>query len=234
MSSPRVARAGFLALGLFAFALVVLLARGSGDVVGPVEDGALLHARSAAARNMLDLARDGARFLVLEPVKGTLTLYDGAIALRTFPVLEVAAGERRLGVGRGTAREDWRTARWEGSRLEPPVRREHRTLVSDSVEPPDPTGAVDWIPPTPEEAVPTPPYFVIHFEGGLGVEVVAQGTDTASARVGRWDRAAHRVRRFSPRNWDRYRIRVVMPFAEAGALYRSLPDSIALVAVIPQ
>lgn len=234
MSSPRAARAGYLALGLTAFALVALLARSSGGVVDAADEDAILRARSAAARNMLDLARDRARFLVLEPQKGTLTLYDGSIVLRAFPVLQVAAGERRLGVGRGTAREDWRTARWEASRLEPPVILEHRTLVSDSVEPPDLTGAVDWIPPTPEEAVPTPPRFVIHFAGGLGMEVVAEGTDTLSTRVGLWDRAEHRVRRFFPRNWDRYRIRVVMPFAEAGALYRSLPDSIALVAVIPQ
>ena len=234
MSSPRAARAGYLALGLTAFALVALLARTSSSVVAGAQEEALLRARSAAARNMLDLSRDGARFLLLEPAKGTLTLYDGPIALRAFPVLEVSAGERRLGVGRGTAREDWRTARWEASRLEPPVIREHRTLVSDSVEPPDLTGAVDWVPPTPEEAVPTPPRFVIHFDGGLGMEVVAMGTDTLSTRMGLWDRTEHRARRLFPRNWDRYRVRVVMPFAEAGALYRSLPDSIALVAVIPR
>ena len=114
------------------------------------------------------------------------------------------------------------------------MRRDHRTLVSDSVEPPDPTGAVDWIPPTPDEAVPTPPRFVIHFTGGLGVEVVAAGADSTAARASLWGRIEHRVRRAFPGNWDRYRIRVVMPIAEAGALYRSLPDSTAFVAVIPQ
>ncbi|HSG50086.1 MAG TPA: hypothetical protein VLA43_19835 [Longimicrobiales bacterium] len=234
MLTHRMARWGCLALGLAALAVAVALGRPATGDPGRPQEEALLRARSAAVRNMLDLARDGTRFLVLEPQKGTLTLFDGAVPLRVFTVLEVEAGERRLGVGRGSPREDWRTARWEASRLEPPVHREHRTLVSDSVEPPDPSGAVDWIPPTPDEAVPTPPRFLIHFEAGLGVEVVAAGTDPTAARTGIWNRVEHRVRRFFPGNWDRYRIRVVMPFAEAGALYRSLPDSAALVAIIPQ
>jgi hypothetical protein len=234
MSSPRAARAGFLALGLSVLALLALLAARSAVAPDRAREESLLRARSAAVRNMLDLARDGDRFLLLEPEKGTLTLYDASVPLRAFSVLEVEAGERRLGVGRGTPRDDWRTARWEESRIEPPVHREHRTLVSDSVEPPDLTGAVDWIPPTPDEAVPTPPRFVIHFGGGLGLEVVAEGTDSATIRAGLWARAEHRIRRFFPGNWDRYRIRVMMPLADAGALYRSLPDSTALVAVIPQ
>lgn len=228
------ARVGYLSLGLALLAALVLMSRTSVGDPGGAREESLLRARSAAVRNKLDLARDGVHFLVLEPEAGTLTLYDGSILLRTYPILEVAIGERRLGVGRGAAREDWRTARWEGSRLEPPIHREHRTLVSDSVEPPDPTGAVDWIPPTPDEAVPTPHRFVIHFSGGLGMEVVASGTDTTSTQAGPWAQIGHRARQLLPRNWDRYRIRVVMPTTEAGALYRSLPDSIALVAVIPQ
>ncbi len=46
-------------------------------------------------------------------------------------------------------------------------------------------------------------------------------------------RAEHRLRRLLPRNWDRYRIRVSMVRDEAGALYRSLPDSTSLLAIIP-
>lgn len=225
---------GYLSLGLALLAALILMSRTSVGDHGGAGEETLLRARSAAVRNKLDLARDAVHFLVLEPEAGTLTLYDGSILLRSYPVLEVATGERRLGLGRGAAREDWRTARWEGSRLEPPIHREHRTLVSDSIEPPDPTGAVDWIPPTPDEAVPTPHRFVIHFSGGLGVEVVASSADTTSTRSGPWARIGHRARQLLPRNWDRYRIRVVMPAAEAGALYRSLPDSTALVAVIPQ
>ncbi|HKJ03517.1 MAG TPA: hypothetical protein VJ997_13710, partial [Longimicrobiales bacterium] len=91
---------------------------------------------------------------------------------------------------------------------------------------------VDWIPPTPDEEVPTPSRFVIHFDGGLGMEVTAEWGDSTAVRAGLWARGVHRVRRFLPGNWDRYRIRVVLPASEAGALYRSLPDSTALVAVL--
>lgn len=234
MTSPRLTRFILLALGLCSLAVVILLARGGDDQPDRAAVEEMLRARSAALRNQMDLARDGQRFLVLDPERGTLTLYHGAAPLRSFTVLEVQAGQRRVGVGRGNARDDWRTARWEGSRLEPPVVRDRRVIVSDSVEPPDPTGEVDWVPPVPEEAVPTPPRFVIHFDAGLGMEVVAAGADSSSAPVSLSARAEHRLRRFLPRNWDRYRIRTVIPAAEAGALYRSLPDSVALVAIIPR
>lgn len=234
MPTPRAARVGFLALALAALALVTFLAlSGTTDPIVQ-EQATLLRARSAALRNAMDLSRDGRRFLVLDPSRGTLTLYLGATPLRAFPVLSVGAGERRLRVGRGTAREDWRTARWEESRLEPEVHRERRTIVSDSVEAPDLTGAVDWVPLPPEEAIPTPPRFVIHFAGGLGMEVVAAGVDSTAAHVGLWQRMRHTARGFLPSNLDRYRIRVVMAADDAGDLYRSLPDSAAFVAVIPQ
>jgi len=73
---------------------------------------------------------------------------------------------------------------------------------------------------------------VVHYAGGLGLEVLAEATDSVTAEVGLLDRVQHGLRRLLPRNWDRYRIRVVMPAPEAGALYRSLPDSTSLLAVI--
>lgn len=42
------------------------------------------------------------------------------------------------------------------------------------------------------------------------------------------------MRGFVPGTWDLYGIRGVVPFAEGGARYLSLPESIALVAIIPK
>jgi hypothetical protein len=223
--------------GAVVLALAALLAlRGSGQPERSEE--AFLQERASVLRLQLDLAKEDARYLLLDPDRGALTLYHGAVPLRSWPVLSVRAGARRL----GKKEDGWRSRRWDVARIEPPVERERRVLVSDSVEPPDLTGSVDWIPPTPEEEVPTPPVFVVHYDGGMGLEVV--GVEAASEADSLADslafapplleRVEHRLRRLLPRNWDRYRIRVTMPRDEAGRLYRSLPDSTSLLAVIPR
>lgn len=229
------AAAAAVALPLAAF----LSLRGSS---GPEwTEAALLQERAAVLRLQLDLVKEDARYLFLDPDRGTLTLYHGAVPLRSWPVLAVQAGARRLREEKG-----WRIRRWDLARIEPPVKRERRVLVSDSVDPPDLAGAVDWIPPTPEEMVPTPASFVVHYEGALGLEVIAvepapaaesatdSPADSLASAPPLLQRVEHRLRRLLPRNWDRYRIRVTMPEAEAGRLYRSLPDSTSLLAVIPR
>lgn len=197
----------------------------------PTAPGALeaLKARALALQAQTELAEEDARYLLLDPEAATLTLFHGATPLRSWPLLTVRAGGRRV----LSEAEGWRTRRWDGARMDPPVRRDRRVIVSDEVEPPDLTGAVEWVPPLPEEGVPTPPRFVVHYQGGLGLEVRAVATDSARAEAGLPARLEHRLRRLLPRNWDRYRIRVTMPADEAGALYRSLPDSTSFVAVIP-
>lgn len=223
--------------GVIVLAVVALLAlRGS----GPPErsEAAFLQERAAVLQVQLDLVKEDARYLFLDPDRGTLTLYHGAVPLRTWPVLSVEAGARRL----GKEEEGWRSRRWDMARMEPPVERERRVLVSDSVEPPDLTGAVDWVPPTPEEMVPTPASFVVHYEGAMGLEVLAVEpapaadslADSLTFAPPLLQRVEHRLRRLLPRNWDRYRIRVAMPRDEAGSLYRSLPDSTSLLAIIPR
>jgi hypothetical protein len=218
-------------------ALVALLAlRGA----GPPErsEAAFLQERAAVLRVQLDLVKEEARYLLLDPDRGALTLYHGAVPLRSWPVLSVEAGARRL----GDEEEGWRSRRWDRARIEPPVARERRVLVSDSVDPPDLAGAVDWVPPTPDEMVPALPRFVVHYEGGMGLEVMAVApepsadapADSVSFAPPLLQRVEHRLRHLLPRNWDRYRIRVTMPADEAGKLYRSLPDSTSLLAIIPR
>ena len=195
-----------------------------------VDEGAYLEAKAAALQTQLELVKEEARYLLLDPHGGTLTLFHAGAPLRTWPVLEVEAGARRM----GEEEEGWRSRRWDGARIEPIVERDRRVILSDSVEPPDLTGEVDWIPPTPEEAIPTPPRFVVHYLGGLGLEVLAIQTDSVGAQTPLLDRVEHRLRRWMPSNWDRYRIRIAMPAADAGTLYRALPDSSSLLAVIPR
>jgi hypothetical protein len=229
-------RLGLAVVALVGVAVVALLVlRGSKPPVR--SEAAFLQERAAVLQQQVELVKEGARYLLLDPDRGAITLYDGGVPLRSWPVLTVEAGARRLGAGE----EGWRSRRWDLARIEPPVERDRRVLLSDSVEPPDLTGAVDWIPPPPEEAVPTPPSFVVHYDGGMGLEVVAiepapvtdSVADSLAFAPPLLERVEHRLRRVLPRNWDQYRIRVSMADKEAGSLYRSLPDSTSLLAIIP-
>lgn len=225
LSRRRAVLGAAAALAMIAVALLIF--RGPEPLVR--SEAAFLRERAAVLQLQLELAKEEARYLLLDPDRGTLTFFHGPTPLRSWPLLSVQAGARRL----GQEEEGWRSRRWSAARIEPRVERERRVLVSDSVEPPDLTGAVEWIPPTPEEEVPTPPRFVVHYEGGMGLEVLAVQTDSVAPRASLVQRAEHRLRRLLPRNWDRYRIQVTMPAAEAGNLYRSLPDSTSLLAIIP-
>lgn len=220
-----------------AAALIVAVAAfvlAGGDAARSVDGAALALARARALEAQVDLAGSERLYLLLEPDRGRLTLHQGAAPLRAWHVAMVAAGARRVPLGRGSSRDDWKSVLWEDARLDPPVRRERREIVSDQVEPPDLTGAVEWIPPTPDEEVPTPERFIVHFSGGLGLEVRAPGADTLTHRPGLLVRVGSSMRRLAPSNWDRYRVRVTMDPTDAGSLYRSLPEGVAFLAVLPE
>lgn len=212
-------------------ALIVMavgLLRGAPET--PDRDPAVvLSVRASALATQIELAKRDHRYLVLDPEAGTLTLFHGAAPLRSWPVHSIEAGALRPMM----EQDGWRNRRWDGARMEPAVDMERRVIVSDQVEPPDPAGAVDWVPPTPEEAVPAPRRFVVHYDGGLGLEVVASGVDSTGTGPSLPRRIQHRLVRVLPANWDRYRIRVRMDPREAGALYRALPDSTSLLALLP-
>jgi hypothetical protein len=165
---------------------------------------------------------------VLDPGARTLTLFQGPAPLRAWIVATVEAGPRRLGSW-GSIGHDWHTRAWSEPRLDPPLRRVRRVIESDSVTPPDPSDTDAWIPPTPEEAVPTPARFVAHHEGGLGLEVVAVGEGAPPRGVS--GAIADLLRLPSP--WgDRYRVRLTMEASEAGALYRTYPPDASLVIIL--
>jgi hypothetical protein len=223
----------------FAVTVAVLLTATSALTVRRDRDDAQsvasaeLAARVSVLRERVRLAPSDTPLLVLDPAHGTLSLARGGATLREWPVSAVSAGRRRLGFGRGTDHVDWRTRVWADGHVDPPAHRDRRVIVSDEVTPPDLTGAVDWIPPTPEEAVPTPPRFLVHYADGLGVEVVADAA-RAGHGIGRLlRRLLFTSREILPVSWDRYRVRIVMPAAEAGALYRGFPAGALFVAVLP-
>ena len=124
--------------------------------------------------------------------------------------------------------------------------------MSDKVVPPDLTGAVDWVPPTPQEQFPTRSRYFVRYDGGLVLEVVATAGsgvateesfpgDSLSDRSYRGPGALTRLRHwladrlfvlFSGGN-HHVKVRIVLPVDEAGNLYRSLPDSSSLLIVSP-
>ena len=230
-----VRRALMFAIGLGSLLAVAALIVYSGGMFVPVQGGdaaGALRYQATILRQRAAMAREGRQVLLLDPGDSTLTLYHGGAELRAWRVRGVEAGARRF-LGQRASGQEWRTVVWENPRLEPPVERERRLIVSDSAVPPDLTGAVDWIPPTPEEAVPTPARFVAHYAGGLGLDVVAEGPDSVAAKGTLVEEAMAGLRRLHARNLDRYRIRVRMAAADAGALYRSFPDEAALVVSLP-
>jgi hypothetical protein len=182
---------------------------------------------TTGAAEHLRLARDGVLHFVLEPEVLRLTLFHGPAPLRSWEVESVEAGPRRLAAW-GDIERSWHTKVWSTPRLDPPVRIERRVIESDSVVPPDLSGAEEWIPPTPEEAVPTPARFVAHFDGGLGLEVIAVGEGAPSRGL---LHGAARAFGAPELRGDRFRVRVTLEAGEAGALYRSFPPDAALVII---
>ena len=220
------------ALGTTALALGGAIAwRAAPEHEHTLQEEDVLPAREAVLEHHLALARADRLYLVLDPGRGSLDLWMGPALLRSWPLRSVAIGTRRALASGRTPDPATLSVLWERARLEPHARRTRRVIVSDQVLPPDPAGAVDWIPPTPEEEVPLPARFVIHFSGGLGVEVRPVSVDSVVTKPGVGDRLRARLARLHPRNWDRLRIRVQMTPEDAGALYRALPEGIPLLFV---
>lgn len=219
---PLVPAAGILAL--LALATRAMDRPGTGADPRP----AMLAARVRALEARVELARTDSLYLVLEPAAGTLTLFRGGAALRAWPVESVHVGARRF----ASAPDGWQSEAYGSGRMDPPVKRNRRIIVSDQVEPPDPSGAETIIPPTPEEAVPAPRRFVVHYDGGLGLEVVSSG-ERSGPGVRLSARVLHRIRRLLPGARDPLRVRVEMVDSAAGALYRSFPEGSAFLLAGP-
>ena len=231
--SPRWRRPTVMATAAAAFiALAFVLAgtRGEARVVtdtdaGPSAEVEELRLRVASLEIESTLAASGEFYLVLDPGASELTLFLDGAPLRSYEIDAVQTGVPRRLFLRGE-RVDPAERSWTGAKVRPERRVERVEIVSDAVEPHDPSGAVDWIPPTPLELNPTPARFVVTYEDGLSLEVVAgepRDSTAAPPRRVRGLGALDRLGLLWPGSEARVRVRVVLPREDAGALYRSLP-----------
>lgn len=194
-----------------------------------------LEARIAAAEA-------GESLLLLDPAGGRLTLFLDAAPIRDWPVGTIAVAgspesrppEKTPAIDGGATPPGRALPAWRGARLSPPLTTQRRIVVSDEVQPPDPSGAEeDFIPPLPEERVPTPPRFTVRFEGGLELEVLAIGPDSVPLARGLGGRLTGLWKTIEGAVRGAPRVQVAMPADEAGALYRAFPLSARFVALIP-
>lgn len=201
----------------------------------------------------LELASRGSPYFLLDLEAHKLVLKSHGAILREYPLQEVLVRSRRLGGGRLRLWASLDTV-WEGARVLPAVRRPRVIIRADTVTPPDPSGAVNYLPPTPEEAVPTPEAFRVRFQGGRGLLLVRgeetpppspspQGFPGPSVPVPSAGKASGEIRRPGPltrvSQWfrrepwrtDAISIRLALAPSDLGALYRSFPGGAALLVV---
>ena len=228
--------ARMLALGL---ALLPGCSPDSAPDADPPASGSPSQVERLSAENLqlerrLELTTSGQFYLLLEPREGRLRLMYEAAALKDYTVLEAAVGHRRVVFTDRSLPSDWWTSIWQDSELEP-TRRIGRTVI----DPPD-GGAADSlvlaIPPTPEEAIPAPDHFLIHYRDGRGLEIVGRDTShvATTARDGT-EGSGRRLERLRHALWPwgrlTVRLRLVLPVEEARELYRSLPEGSAFYIV---
>lgn len=183
------------------------------------------------------MAESGDFYLVLDPTAGTLELFLEGVPLRTYSASGAEVGRPfRWFLSRSPAIPV--TDRiWVNARLYPQRVIDRVEIVSDRVVPPDRTGAVDWVPPTPEEQFPALGRYFVRYDAGLLLEVVA-ATPAGDAiaggaepgqrhgKPGPWTRLRRRIAdRLSVvfRGGNDVRVRISLPAEEAARLYRSLP-----------
>ncbi|HXI02893.1 MAG TPA: hypothetical protein VNI57_06910, partial [Candidatus Saccharimonadales bacterium] len=190
-----------------------------------------LLAREASLRALLDLAKGGDFYLALDPDgKGLSLMCQGAVG-RIWPVLGAARGKRRiLFIPSGPA-EPLQGRSWAGGHLDPQRQRNRPTLLVDSQgrrQGPE----EDFVPQTPEEAIPAPPSYRIRFDGGLEVEIVSVG-----GSQGRLQRLLAKGRRrlqglltaLGAGPAATVRLRLSLSPDDAASLYRAFPEGSSFV-----
>ncbi len=186
--------------------------------------------RIAAARlgRLLELAEGKEFYLVYEPGSSHVRLMYQGVTLQEFAVEQASVGVRRLLYIEHGAPKRWEDRIWDDGKLDPERKVERREII-----PPDPADSEPEevvIPPTPEEAIPSPDRFLVRFAGGLVVEIVGDFDDRADDGLLGWsfDRLSALVDEASSvlfrAETDEMRLRLVIDGQAAHRLYRSLPE----------
>lgn len=220
-----------------ALLLVALLAPAPASA-GPQdspEDAARAYRETEALRRLAALSQGKEYYLVLSAGADRLALMYRGVTLREYPVLRAEVGRPRFVYAGLPAPDDWRTRVWTGGNLEPPreiVRYEVAISVKETITTPDsllPDPVI--IPPTPEDACPTPELFRVRFDGGLALEFRLREGDADLPIWGKlWSFCVTRARNVSTALWardkDSLRLKIALPPDEIQALYRSLPPDV--------
>jgi hypothetical protein len=186
-----------------------------------------LQAENARLARLLELASGREFYLLLDVERGRLRLmYRGAV-LRDFLVLDTQVGLRRAFLTARPLPADWADSVWHDGRLDPARRFERLEL--DPPDSPVPQESLTvTIPPTPEEAIPAPDRFLIRYNDGKAIEIVARDTSAAGRRV-RLSRVSTPLGKrllYALAPWRRPAVllRLEMPVEDARSLYRALPE----------
>ncbi len=189
---------------------------------------ARLEAENARLAKLLELAAGREFYLLLDPERGQLSLMCQGAVLREFPVLVTEVGRRRAFFGTRSLPGDWADSVWHDGQLEP-ARRFERLEIDPPDSPVDPDSLSVFIPPTPDEAIPAPDRFIIHYRDSKAIEIIAQ--DTTALFVGaRPPRPSVSIgerlaRAVAPWRQPKVLLQLHIPAADARALYRALPEN---------
>lgn len=156
----------------------------------------------AALASELTLASEPGFYLILNTRNETLSLRSRGVELQLFALSDAVIAAS------GEIPEDWKTRVWRVERWQP--ERLRVAEISDDSE-----AGHEPIPPTPDEAYPSPRTWSVRFADGLSLFVSAQ-KDTDDNPEAPGTRATR----------GRLAVHVVLPADESARLYRALPSEI--------
>lgn len=179
---------------------------------------------STALAAQVELAKQDSFYLILELGPKRLSLrYHGAV-VRDYPVEAVSLGRPRALVRAVEVDGAWRGRVWREATLDPPLEVSRTVIEVPAGADTEVEESPPAIPPTPEERFPAPGRFRVRFAGGLALEVTSR---EAGRRAGLGEAFGNAWNA----GQDGLRIRLQLPAAEVGALYRSLPAGVSLIVV---
>jgi hypothetical protein len=233
----RVARA-FLRAGV---AVAVFAGAPAGSAAEPRAEAERLQREIEILRQRVDLAKAKDFYLVIDPTTMRLKLMLRGAILQDYKIVSLEVGQPRVAFVSRDLPADWEGRIWTLGKLDPPREQERMEIVAPPPEAGDEEENLPppVIPPTPEEAYPVPPRYLVRYEGGLALEVSRQ--DRSSESAGFWSRVASGWSAFwtdltsvlRPVPKDTIRLRLVLDTKDADSLYRALPPDTKLLIVPP-
>jgi hypothetical protein len=211
--------------------LTLLLAAGTPTLIaGTAGDPAEMERLNRSLKLQLELAGGEAFYLRVDAEGQRLDLMLQGVLLQSYTIRSLEIGWPRVALLRRTVDAGWAERAWSGGRLSPArpdERIEIRANDGDS-SPPEPP-----VPRPPEEICPAPGRFVVHYEGGLSLEIVGEEedgegrpADSILSRLADAARAAWLFGDIAPR------VRITLPAGELASLYRGLPPETSLLLLL--